>query len=262
MTDPGIVAVIIGPVDHPGEELIAGVAALLKKDLYATGLLLTGKTPKIVSHLPDIRSAEQFASELQKLGLTAFTVEERELHKPASYFKVNKIISEESSVGFEDRSRHSKRLEAAAVFLILKGKLFKRHETNVEMTSRKLNISSTLLTGIPMLKKQTKTVKEVSIETEAFLRIYERQSMDPAIELLQHGIDYSFLGPQMTYTSQGNFSILVKKLTEAFPGAIFNDSLMEAGKADLTTFAEVDISTVNSRLLYLYYAQLEGNKAP
>jgi hypothetical protein len=261
MTDRGLIVISVKPAGRPAEGAVAGLASLLKKDIYETGMLLSGKAPKIVARLAGPGAAREMVSSLEKMGLQALAIEEAELQKPASYFKAHKISLETGAAGFENRAGISRKLESADVFLILKGRLSRRHVSEVETTTRKLNVSSTLLTGIPMLKKETRTVKEVTSETEVFLRLYRPQSMDPEVELLQHDIDYSFLGSQMTATSQGNFNLLSAKLREAFPCAIFDENLMEAPGADLVQSAGIDISTVNSRLLYLFYSDRDGDKA-
>jgi len=255
MTDRGMVLVAIGPLYHRSEGMVSGVARLLKKDLYETGMLLAGKIPKILARLHNLQSAEQMAFELEALGLTAFVVAENELYKPASYFRAGKISFRDGTASFEGRTGRSRKLDTSDIFLILKGRLFKRHEIDVEKTSHKINISGTLLTGIPLIKKVTTTDKEIAIETGVFLRIYKKDSMDPEVEMLQNEIDYSFLGPRMAATTQGNFNLLAKRLLEAFPAALFNDRLMEEGKIDLSPLAPVDISVANCRLMHLYYAK-------
>jgi hypothetical protein len=259
MPEAGLIAVAIEPLHHPSETIVSGVAALLGKDIYDTGMMLAGKSPKILFRLPDPASADDMACRLRELGLLSFTVRESDLQAPAVYFRANRVTFEESAVTFEDRNGQSRRLIPGAVFLILKGRSYKRTETTEKTTRRKLNISGTLLMGgIPIMKTETKTVKGVSTETALFLRLHKRDSMDPEVELRQNDIDYSFLGIKMASTSLGNFNLLTRKIRESFPGAAFNDDLMEPGRVDLSPLSPVDASVANSRLTYFYYRQMAG----
>jgi hypothetical protein len=259
LTDSEIILVAIGPLTRPSEEVVASVARILKKDIYETGLLLAAKIPRVVARLPDMSSAEQVCVGLRAVGAMAFTIPESELNRPPDYFRANKVAFEDGSVKFENRIGKSKSLKAEAIFLLLQGKLLKQTQTETKTTKRKLNITGTLLTGgIPVLKKETKTVKEISTETSIFLRIYGRAAIDPEVDLLQSDIDYSFLGPAMAATSSANFSKLISKIREKFPDALFDNSLMESARPGLSSFTPVDLSAVDSRLTYLYLLHLSA----
>ncbi len=259
MPDTGPIAIAIEPLHNPPESIVSGVAAILNKDIYEAGMILSGKSPRILARLSDEASAGEMLARLRKLGLLSFTVRESDLQAPANYFRANRIIFKAGTVKFEDRGRQSRELNSGRVFLILKGKLFKRIETVEQTSRRKLDLGSTLLLGgIPVIKNELKTVKEVSTDTAVFLRLYRRDSMDPEVELRQEDIDYSFLGNRMASTSHGNFNLLIKMIREAFPAAAFNDDLMEPVRIDLSPLSPVDASVAISRLTYFYYRQMAG----
>jgi hypothetical protein len=262
LTGSKIIFVATAPLSQPAADLIAPAAHILNKDAYEIRLLLAAKTPRVAAGFPDLSSAKKACSDLEALGIGAFIIPEPDLYRPAEYFKANRIVFEVDGVRFEDRSGKSKTLRTVEVFLLLKGRLVKHFETEIKTTRRKLNITGTLLMGgIPVLKKETKTVKEASIETSIFLRIYTRESMDPEVELLQGDIDYSFLGPEMAATSAANFGLLIKKIRGKFPAAVFDDKLMEAGRPGLSSLTQVDISSIDSRLIYLNYVHYAGEKS-
>ena len=249
-----VVHVAVAPPATLEEELIEKVAAVIGKNLYETRLRLTGKIPKIIAHCETMQQAELAAKSLRGLGLVVIVCPDSELRKSSPRYKAHSLKFEEQAIMFCDRSGQARRMEASEAFLILNGRIQTYTETEVTKTTRKLNITATLLTGgIPITKKVEKKTTNISYQTKSFVRLYDRTSPEPAAEIPQHDFDYSFLGPEMVSSAAANFSIAIRKIREAFPQAIFDASLIEPFKANMPATMAQDNIEVNCKLIYWYH---------
>lgn len=235
--------VAAGPLKSFDAELVKKAAVVIGKDPYTTRLLLAGKIPKIIATCQSSEEAESAVRGLCDLGLVAFVCSDEELRKPfTSNTRARTLKLGKAEVSFVTTCGETKTLESNDVFLILKGTRQTGSGKETTTTTRKLNVTATLLTGMPMFKKvKEKTGEE--FQPEGFVRIYNRSSSDPLLEIPQNGFDYSFLGDSLAPTSHQNLDKTAETLREIFPGAVFDETL--AGHADLT---EADC-----RLVYLYH---------
>ena len=115
-----------------------------------------------------------------------------------------------------------------------------------------------LMGGIPIWRKVDEKTNTQSIQAEYFARLYDRKSPDPSVEILQHHMNYSFLGAKIAASSLTNFGTVVLKVREIFPQAIFDNRL--AKPSVLTTSSSQvwqDIET-NCKLIYLFHAVTSG----
>jgi hypothetical protein len=249
-----VVHVAVGPSTVLDEELVKKVSEIIGKNPYETRLRLTGKIPKIIANYDTRQQAELTTKSLRELGLVVILFTDSELRKPWQIFKARNLKFEEQAITFFDRSGQARRMEASEAFLILSGRMQAYTETEVTKTTRKLNVTATLLTGgIPILKKvKVKTINK-SFQTESFLRLYGRTSPELAVEIPQHDFDYSFLGAEMVSSAVANFSIAIRKIREAFPQAIFDDSLIEPLGANMPdTMVQASIES-NCKLIYWHH---------
>jgi len=249
-----VVHVAVAPPATLEEELIKKVAAIVGKNLYETRLRLTGRIPKIIAHCETMQQAELTTESLRQLGLVVIVFSDSEMRKPWKIFKARNLKFEEQAIIFCDRSGQARRMEASEAFLILSGRIQTYTETEVTKTTRKLNITATLLTGgIPITKKVEKKTTNVSYQTESFVRLYDRTSPEPAAEIPQHDFDYSFLGSEMVSSAAANFSIAIRKIREVFPQAIFDDRLTEPFGADVSASIAQENIEANCKLIYWYH---------
>ena len=127
-------------------------------------------------------------------------------------------------------------------------------EKEITETKMKLNVPITLLTGgIPVWRRVKEKTRDVAVQSVRFIRLYERSSMEPAIEILQYNFDYSFLGQKMTSSSLTNLGATAGKLRDAFPQAAFDDRLLKSFAAGIPSASPQDGTEINCRLIYLYY---------
>jgi hypothetical protein len=254
-----VVHVAVAPPAALEEELVKKVAAVVGKNLYETRLRLAGKIPKIIANYDSVQRAELTTKSLRELGLVVIVFSESELRKPWQIFKARNLKFEEQAITFCDRSGQARRMEAREAFLILSARMQAYTDTEVTKTTRKLNVTATLLTGgIPVIKKvKTKTTTR-SFQTESFIRLYGRTSPEPAVEIRQHDFDYSFLGPEMISSATANFSIAIRKIREAFPQANFDDGLIEPFGANMPATMVQDTIEDNCKLIYWYHGAVSN----
>lgn len=254
-----VVHVAVVPPSTLEEELIEKVAAVIGKNLYETRLRLTGKIPKIIANYDTMQRAELAAKSLRELGLVVIVFSDSELRKPPQVYKAHSLKLEEPAIVLYDRSGQARRMEAREAFLILSGRMQTYTEAEVTKTTRKLNVTATLLTGgIPITKKVKEKTISKSYQTESFVRLYDRTSPELAAEIPQHDFDYSFLGPEMVSSAAANFSIAIRKIREAFPLAIFDDRLTEPFGADVSASIAQENIEANCKLIYWYHQAVSG----
>lgn len=259
MAQVDVVHVAVAPPATFDEELIKKVAATVGKTHYETRLKLTGKIPKIIANYYNVQRAETAAQSLRELGLLVIVISDSELHKPPQLFKARNLKFEERAITFCDRAGRSKKIEDRELFLILSGKMQTYTETEVTTSKRKLNVPVTLLLGgIPIRKTVKEKITKKSFKNESFIRLYYRMPSEPAVEILQHDFDYSFLGPEMGSSAANNYGIAVRKIREVFPQAIFDDRLTEPFGADMSASVEQDAIEANCKLIYRYHQAVSG----
>jgi hypothetical protein len=259
MINQNMIHVAVAPPDKLEIDLIKKVAAIIRKDLYGTRIILAGKVPKLIAHYHTAAEAESIARSLADLGIVAFTCEDTQIRKGSlKVFNAHTLNFDQNAVTFHDRNSEVVKLEAQDVFLIIKGKIQTYVETDNSTPKLKLSVGKTLLTGgIPIWNmEQEKTVSN-TLREELFLRFYDLSTTEPKVELTQQGVDYSFLGKKVAFSSLVNFENTACTIKEAFPNAIFDDKLMHLSTLGMSTTSYGNDIEVNCRLLYLYYLVLK-----
>ncbi len=234
--------VSVAPLSGFDAELVQKAAGVIGKDIYTARLLLSGKIPKIIATFHSAEEAETAVRALGALGLLGFSCSDAELRKPFTPDPGPRTIKlGKTDISFVTGLAETKTLGPDDVFLILKGTRRFSSGKETTTTTRKLNITATLLTGMPMFRKVKEKTGEESV-AEDFVRLYGRLSPDPLLEIPQNHFDYSFLGDRLAPTSNQNLAKTTEALRGIFPGAVFDGS--PAGNADL---GERDY-----RLIYFY----------
>lgn len=253
-----IVYLTLVPLPTLETSLVGKVAAIIGKDTYGARLLLAGEIPRIVAYYDSKQMAESVAQKLRDLGLLPILCTNSDLCRSSEGFIAHTLEVGQRYVLFYDRGGQKRKVKPADGFLIIKG----GRETYVVKekteTTKKFSLSRTVLMGgIPMWRTEKKQVKGMSPTTEYFARLYTRESSEPAVEIFHTQMDYSFLKGGMASSSLANFNIVVTKLQQAFPKAIFDDNLMRASVRQPYTPSDVDDAEINCKLLYLQYRALK-----
>ena len=255
-----IVHVAIAPPDRLEANLIEKVAAIVNKDLYGTRRLLVGKIPRIIAHCETMQIAESTALSLRALGLVAVVCTDSELRKSSQSYRAHALKFEKGVVIFWDKSGQTKRTEAKDVFLIIKGMMRTYTEEEVISTKMKFSLPATVLTGgIPIWRRVKEKTKDKSLQTECFVRLYDRMSPEPRVDILEYDLDYSLLGTEMSSSSLANFNTIVAKIRDKFPQAVFDDRLIEPFEVDIPSTVPWGSIEINCRLIYLCH-QVMSNR--
>jgi hypothetical protein len=257
MADYEVMHIAIAPPANPDVNLVRSVATVINKNPYDTRLLLAGEIPKIIAHYDNIQITESVIRNLRDLGLVAIACRDSELRQHPQGFKAQTLEFREKEVLFRDSAGREKRIGENNIFLILEGRIQTYVEVETTKSKTKFSLTKTLLTGgIPMWRKVDEKTTERSIQDEYFARLYDRKSPDPGIEILQHHMNYSFLGAKIAASSLINFGTVILKLRELFPQAIFDNRLAKPYMLTKSSSRE-DIET-NCRLIYLFHTVTGG----
>ncbi|MGA2368297.1 MAG: hypothetical protein ABSF74_06985 [Dehalococcoidia bacterium] len=250
-----VIDVALAPPDGVEASLVEKVAAIISKELYETRLLLAGKVPRIVARYPTVEAAKAVVQSLNSLGIAAFMFEDAELHRPsAGPFRATSLKRDDGKVTFRDNNNIERSMQAGDVFLILQGTIQTYTENESTKTRMKFSLPGTILTGgLPVWRKVKEKTRDVAVQTASFIRLYERSSMDPSIEILRGDFDYSFLGQKMTSSSLLNLNATVAELRAAFPQAAFDGRLSKSMGTGGPFASSQDGIEVMCRLIYLYY---------
>jgi len=253
--------VAVAPPKTPGEDLLKRVASLIGKEIFDTRLALAGEIPRIIAPTPDTATADSIAQSLREAGLVAFVCRDSELRSRSAAFVAHTARFGESEVMFRDRRGGEIRIEAADAFLIIRGRIQSVTQEKTSTTKMKLNVPATVLTGgIPVMRRVTKKTTSESFQAEDFVRIFDRRSSDPRVEMFQNHLDYTFLGPELTPSTPANFKIVVTKLREWFPLAVFDERLTRRFKTDVPAAGPGEALQINGKLIYLCHLALERRR--
>jgi hypothetical protein len=252
MADDEEMYIAVAPVADPDAGLVQNVAAIISRGPYDTRLLLAGEIPKIITHCRGQQPAESIVRNIRELGLVAVAGKDSELRRFPQPFRAQTLGFGEKEVLFRDSAGGEKRVMEKNVFLILVGRVETSVVVETTRTRTKFSLGRTLLMGgIPMWRRVDEKSTNRSVQTEYFARLYGRKSPDPTVEIVQHNMNYSFLGAELDMSSFTNFGTVVRRLREVFPSAIFDDRL--ARPSALTASSSREDIEINCRLIYLFH---------
>jgi hypothetical protein len=259
MVDGEKVHIAVVPPDTLDVSLIGSVAEIIDKSLYDTRLLLAGDIPKIIAHCDSTQAAESMVRYLRASGLAVLPFTDSELRQSPQCFTAHTLEFADAEVVFRDSSGHVKSMREHSVFLIIKGRIHTSVESETTTVKTRLNVTATLLTGgIPIQRKVKEKTTTSSVEAEYFARLYDRQSMDTCVEVLQHRMNYSFLGAGKSVSSVANFNTVITELREMFPRAIFDDRLMKPFNVSVSSSRVREDIDINCKLIYSFYLAMNG----
>jgi len=275
MAASNVVYVTLAPTGTPSQAVIESVAKMLNKDVFAVRALLNGKIPKVAGYYSDMQTAESIAQGLRSLGYPVIICHDAELRpRSSARFRARTLKLGEQDAAFWDRGGQARTVEAGSLFLILKGTVrtytdkvagTRGNEADTSTTAQKatksINIPATLMTGIPIMKTTKEKAKVQSVQYGDFIRLYDRTSPEPIVEIVQSDFDYSSLGDKKALSTVENLNIIVRELRVRFPQAVLDSRLTERFKVDVPFATPEDEVEINSRLIYLHHRAGSGPSA-
>jgi len=274
MAGSGVLYVTLAPKGTPGQDAIEAVAKILKKDVFAARVLLNSKIPKVAGYYPDTQTAESIAEGLRSLGYLVIVCHDSELRQRSpGRFRAHTLQLGERDVSFRDKGVQTRTIGEGSLFLILRGTIRIHTEKQVDVSATaqnsgksimpgSINLPATLMTGIPIMKKTKEKPKVESVQYTEFVRLYDRMSPEPIVEILQSSFDYSSLGDKKALSSSQNLNIIITELKTRFPQAILDSRLTERFRADVPFATPGDEVEINSRLIYLHHRAGSDPSAP
>jgi hypothetical protein len=261
MITHNIVHVLVAPTDTIETNLVKETAVIINKDPYETRLLLSGKIPKLIAHYQSTQEAEMVTRRLKALGFIAIVCSDTILHKSTStHFRAHVLRLGDREVIFWDNGGQMIKMATKDVFLILKGKIQISTDKEVTNTRMKFNLPATLLTGgFPIWRKVEERTMNTFIEVGYFVRLYDRTSPEPAVEIFENNFNYSSLGSKIAASSSTNLNNIIAELRDACPKAIFDDRLVQPSGTSMSSIAQEDDMELNCKLIYLYYQAVSGS---
>jgi hypothetical protein len=259
MTGPEVIHIAVTPPANLDVNLVGSVATFINKSPSQTRLLLAGEVPRVIAHCDSTRIAESIMRNLRDLGLVTIACRDSELRQFPQTFRAQTLEFREREVLFRDIAGREKRIAENNAFLVLVGRI----ETSVEIETTKyktkLSLPRTLLMGgIPIWRRVDEKTTTQSTKAECFVRLYERKSPDPSVDVLQQHMNYSFLGAKVAASSLANFGTVVLGLRKVFPQAIFDDRLAKPSLLTTSPSQVWEGIEINCKLIYLFHIVTGG----
>jgi hypothetical protein len=262
MTDSEVIHIAVDPPTNPDPNLVGSVANVINKSPSQTRLYLAGELPKVIAHCDSIEAAESVIRNLRNLGLAAIACRDSELRQSPQTFGVQTLEFREKEVLFRDVAGRERTIVENNVFLILVGKIETSVEVETTKQKTKFSLPRTLLMGgIPMWRRVDEKSTTNCIEAECFARVYERESPNLSVDILQHHMNYSFLGSKVATSSFTNFGTVVLELRQVFPKAIFDDRLVKPSALTVSPSRGWEGIEIKCKLIYLFHAVTTGRLA-
>jgi hypothetical protein len=259
MIDHEVIHIAVNPPTSFDANLVRSVANVISKSPSQTRLLLAGEVPKVIAHCDSIQAAESIIRNLRNLGLVAIACRNSELRQFPETFRARTLEFREKEVLFRDTAGRERSIVEPNVFLVLVGRIETSVEVETTKQKTKFSLPRTLLTGgIPVWRRVDEKTTTHSTEAECFARLYKRKSPDPSVDILQHHMNYSFLGPKVAVSSFTNFGTVVLGLREVFPQAIFDDRLAKPPVLATSPSRAWEGIEINCKLIYLFHAVTTG----
>jgi hypothetical protein len=259
MTNHEVIHIAVAPPANLDANLVRSVATVINKSPSQTHLLLAGEVPKVIAHYDSIQVAESIIQNLRNLGLVAIACRDSELRQFPQTFKAQTLEFREKEVLFRDSAGREKSIAENNVFLVLVGRIEPSVEVETTKQKTKFSLPRTLLMGgIPTWRRVDEKTTTHSIQAECFARLYERKSPDPSVDILQHHMNYSFLGTKIAASSFTNFGTFVLGLRKVLPQAIFDNRLAKPSVLTTSSSRVWEDIEINCKLIYLFHVVTSG----
>jgi hypothetical protein len=259
MTDYEVIHIAVEPPANLDANLVRSVATVINKSPSQTRLLLAGEVPKVIAHYDSIQVAESIIRNLRNLGLVAIACRDSELRQFPQTFKAQTLEFREKEVLFRDITGREKMIVENNIFLVLVGRIETSVEVETTKQKTKFSLPRTLLMGgIPVWRRVDEKTTTHSTQAACFARLYERKSPNPSVDILQHHMNYSFLGAKIAASSFTNFGTVVLGLREVFPQAIFDNRLAKPSVLTTSSSRFWECIEINCKLIYLFHAVTSG----
>jgi hypothetical protein len=218
--------VAIGSLKGTIDETLKTLASDLGTTPYELRLLLNAGCPAVVLATVDEAAANAAVAAIR-----------RNRHSPVLLDRRDVVTNDQMTLlrepqftpaGLLAHPETSERLPYDDIAVILRATHRTSSETTQTVKERQLRPVMALATGgLIMSKTTTKSVTSSSVKSEAVLYLFRHSSQKPWL-LHERQVHYAGLGTELRPTSLENFAIVIRKLREHAPGAIYDERLMSS----------------------------------
>ena len=227
-----LVAVARAP-ERPEEaaRALAGAAGLA---LAEARMRLAPEPPMLLARL-EAGSAESLVSALRAAGLAALSVDSQVPSDRDRLVAARADLSEQGAV-FTSRLGEAMAVAWTDVLAILRGLRIARQETERTEKSRRFSVRAAVATGgLVVTRGVERTVRSSEESGGQVILVYARDGRTAA--LVEGGLDFSCLGPDLQPSSTANMAEVARRLREAARGAFYDERLLRLARRPLPFLA-------------------------
>jgi hypothetical protein len=203
------------------------LAADLGATAYEKRLVLVAGFPAIVLATTDVDAAQALVEKLRARGHRAL------MCRVADVVRATKMIQmRHFQLDHDGLESGGERLPWADLSTIVRARHQRQVATTEIVKQKKFNATRAILTGgLIMRKTEQREVSTTTEEVEQVLYLFRASGGTPWI-LREQTTNYSALGAALTPIANRNFAIMIEKLRECAPHAVFDDSLIRRPTID------------------------------
>jgi len=193
---------------------------------YELRLLLNAGCPAVVLATVDETAARAAVAAIQRNGHASVFMDRRDVMTNDQMTLLRE--PQFTPAGLLAHPEPSDRLPYGDIAVILRAMHRTSSETTQTVKERKLRPVMALATGgLIMSKTTTKSVTSSSVKSEAVLYIFRHSAQSPWL-LHERQVRYTGLGAELRPTSLENFMLMIRKLREHAPSAMYDERLMSS----------------------------------
>lgn len=209
---------------RPAGEELAALAPLFGLTAYDLRLRLLGPIPVVAAQGLESGPAAELTAALRSRGHGALACDTTSVVGQQGPACAREFAFEPDEMVISIPGSESIRLATADIRALVLATRFGSESSTTTTTRRKLSLGRAAMTGGLLATRKKKTEShEQSEDRELVLYLFARDR-EPIL-LCEQGLRYAGLGPDLAATRGQNFRILVQRLRQIAPQAIFDERL-------------------------------------
>lgn len=223
------------------EKMVGRLAAAMGVTQYEalSRLRVPGNGPVIVNVSAELEPAVTLAKRLEAEGFHALVLTAAEIQAEKGRLIVKRFELGEWELRIETTRKEQLTIAYSAVKVLLCGTALSHNIAVETLKESKFSLSRAVLSGGLVMKKTTKTTREiVTEERERFLNLYS--SGNSAVAFCENYLAYDSLGSALKPSRNANFGYLIMELRRLCPEASYDDRLLNKASQSALLGARLD----------------------
>jgi hypothetical protein len=221
-----LLVVIELPSDGQALERAARVTALSAADLRNR---LNGVLPRALMNDADGERLAAIGERLDGLGFVTLVCDARTAPSDGDRVVARTLRLSPGELVAIDGAGAEHACPWPAVAAIQRGVRITTQTTKEKTTERKFDVGRAVLSSGLLLTRKEEKVTLRKTEIPEPLALVQRIDGEPDIILYERRLDYRFLGREMQPASRGNLELLVRRLRDAAPAAVYDERVARPG---------------------------------